>query len=97
MSLLILGVGHEQNDPKQRGLDSSTLFPHDTSFGQGFPQFNWVLMIKVMQQIQGHGPHGSMEQLNGGWFLPHFLAMYCTELVQPLSVLQDILSSEEQV
>lgn len=97
MTLLVLGMGGEQNDPKQKALDSSTIFPHNASFGQGLPEFNWVLMIKVMQQIQGHGPHGVMELLNGDWFLPHFLGMYCTELVQPLSVLQDILSSGEQV
>lgn len=96
MSLLVFGVGHEQNDPKQRALDSS-IFPQDISFGQGLPEFNWVLMIKVMQRDQGHGPHGVMELLNGGWFLPYFLAMYCTELVQPMSVLQDILNSGEQI
>lgn len=87
MSLLVFGVGSEQNDPEQKVLDSSTIFLHDTSFGQGLPEFKWVLMIKVKQQDQGHGPHGVMELLKGNWFLPHFPAMYCRELVQPMSVL----------
>lgn len=97
MSLLVFGVGREQNDPKQRALDSSAVFPHNTSFAQGLSEFNWLLMIKVTQRDQGHGPHGFKELLNGGWLLPHFLAMCCTELVWPLSVLQDILSSGEQI
>lgn len=97
MSLLVFGVGCEQNDPKQRALDSSAIFPYDISFAQGLPEFNWLLMIKVMQRDQGHDPHRVMELLNGGGLLPHFLAMCCTELVWPLSVLQDILSSGEQV
>lgn len=28
MTLLVLGMGREQNDPKQKALDYSTVFPH---------------------------------------------------------------------
>lgn len=58
-----------------RALDTFIRFPRDTSFGQGLPEYKWLLTIEEVDQDHSCVPPGVTKLLNGAWILPRFLAM----------------------